>query len=298
MCGDVLRDAALPQGRVAFIGAGAVAETLARAMHLAGLAVVAIFSRDRRKAEAIAAQVPGSVVAPTAQAAANAGDIVFLTVPDDAIASVCAGIAWRAGQAAVHCSGATEVDALRAARHAGAFTGAFHPLQMFTNPAVALEGLPGCTVTIDAEAALADRLEAICRQIECRPVRLLPGRRALYHVSAYYPGPFLIALLQEAVRIWGELGVSERDALAALVPLLEGTVAAVMDGGLARGMGGCVARGDVGTVERHLEALEAFSPEMAVLYRQLAIRTVPLGLARGSLTPEAAEKIRAALDVS
>ncbi|MGH9348751.1 MAG: Rossmann-like and DUF2520 domain-containing protein [Vicinamibacterales bacterium] len=282
--------------RIAFIGAGRVAATLAQAVHFAGLHVAAIFSRDNRDAEDVAARIPGATVPATAQAAADASDLVFLTVPDDAIETACAGVAWRPGQSVVHCSGATELDALRQARHAGAFVGAFHPLQMFANPSVALDTLPGCTVTIDAEAPLADMLEGICRRLRCRPVRLPPGRRALYHSSAYYVGPFLIALMHEAVQIWRVLGMSERDALVALVPLLEGTIAAVMDGGLAQGMGGCVARGDIGTVKRHLAALEAFSPDMAALYRQLAIRTIPLGLARGTLSADAARNIRAVLE--
>jgi predicted short-subunit dehydrogenase-like oxidoreductase (DUF2520 family) len=294
---DVMRNTAARHARIAFVGAGPVAATLARAMRLAGLQVAAMFSRDHRKAADVAATVPGAAVAVTAQAAADAADIVFLTVPDDAIETVCAGLVWRAGHSVVHCSGATELDALRHARHAGASTGAFHPLQMFANPSVSLDTLAGCTVTIVAETPLAGLLEDICRGIRCRPVRLPPGQRALYHASANFVGPFLIALMQEAVQIWRALGISEHDALVALVPLLEGTVAAVMDGGLAQGMGGCVARGDVGTVGRHLTALDAFSPEMAALYRQLTIRTIPLGLARGSLSSAAADKIRAVLEV-
>jgi predicted short-subunit dehydrogenase-like oxidoreductase (DUF2520 family) len=297
MVSEVMRNGAARDVRIAFVGAGPVAATLARAMQLAGLRVAAIFSRDRRKAEDVAARVPGALVAASAQAAADTGDIVFLTVPDDAIEAVCAGLVWRSGHSVVHCSGATELDALRHARDAGALTGAFHPLQMFANPSVSFETLAGCTVTIDAAAPLAGLLEDICRGIRCRPVRLPPGQRALYHASANFVGPFLIALMQEAVQIWRVFGISERDALAALMPLLEGTVAAVMDGGLAKGMGGCVARGDIGTVGRHLAALDAFSPEMAALYRQLTIRTIPLGLARGTLASDAADRIRAALEV-
>jgi predicted short-subunit dehydrogenase-like oxidoreductase (DUF2520 family) len=298
MVSEVIRNGAALDVRIAFVGAGPVAATLARAMHLAGLRVVAVFSRDGRKAEDIAARVPGAVVAVTAQAAADAGDVVFLTVPDGAIETVCAALVWRADHAVVHCSGATELSALRHALEAGALTGAFHPLQMFANPAVALDTLAGCTVTMEAEAPLAGMLEDICRAIRCRPVRLPPGHRALYHASANFVGPFLIALMQEAVQIWRALGISERDALAALVPLLQGTVAAVIDGGLAQGMGGCVARGDIGTVERHLAALDAFSPETAALYRQLTIHTIPLGLARGTLALDAADRIRAVLDRS
>ena len=55
-------------------------------------------------------------------------------------------------------------------------------------------------------------------------------------------------------------------------------------------MGGCVARGDVGTILKHLEALDARFPASGALYRELALRNVPLGIERGTLSsPRAAE---------
>ena len=285
-------------GPIAFVGAGPVAATLARAMDRAGLNVVAIASRDAHRAHHIASAVSDAVTVDTPQAAADLGRLVFLTVPDDAIAGVCDGIRWRAGQAAVHCSGATDLTALDAAERAGADVGAFHPLQMFANPAVALETLPGCTVTVEAAPPLDAELEHICRTIRCRPVTLARGQRALYHASANYVGPFLIALMQEAADMWQTFGASEGEALAALMPLLEGTMAAVRDRGLAGGMGGCVARGDVGTIRKHLDALDRFSPEAAALYRQLTLRTIPLAVARGTLPAARAEEIRAMLTSS
>lgn len=134
-------------------------------MHLAGLNVVAVFSRDKRNVEALAARLPHVLAVSTVQGAVDASDLVFLTVPDDAIEATCASVTWRAGQCVVHCSGATELSALRSARNAGALVGAFHPLQMFANPAVALDTLPGCAVTIDAEPALAELLETITKRL-------------------------------------------------------------------------------------------------------------------------------------
>jgi predicted short-subunit dehydrogenase-like oxidoreductase (DUF2520 family) len=285
-----------PQPNVGFIGPGRVGATLAEAFHRVGLPVVSAFGRDANRAKALATRVPGLTVAATPQNVADTATIVFITVTDDAIDGVCEEVTWNPGHAVVHCSGARELDALAAARQAGARVGSFHPLQMFATPAAALATLPGCTVAIEGEASLAEFLQRAALALGCRPIRLPAGHRAMYHASAYYVGPFLIALMQEAAAIWRELGLSEREAIDALAPLLHGTVAAVMEGGLAAGMGGCIARGDVGTVERHVAALDAFAPDMGALYRQLARRTIPLGLARGTLSQAAAERIRAALD--
>ena len=275
--------------RLAIIGLGRVGTTLAVALARAGYAVPALYNRSP-------ARSAGLAVAPTAQDAANAADLVLLTVSDDAVEEVCQHVRWRPGQSVVHCSGARELDALAAARESGARVGAFHPLQMFATPDAALATLPGCVVTIDADEGLVPLLEAMARRLGCRPMRLAPGRRALYHASAYYVGPFLLALMREAAVMWATLGRSEREALDALTPLLRGTVAAALEGGLAQGMGGCVARGDAGTVARHLVALEAFAPDAARLYRQLALRTIPLALERGTLSPEGAQRIRTLLE--
>ncbi len=169
-------------------------------------------------------------------------------------------------------------------------------MQMFANPDVALEGLPGCTVGIEAETALRSDLESLARRIGCEPLLLPPGVRALYHASAYYVGPFLIALLKEGADLWKSFGSSETQALRGLDTVVARDRIAVLDGGLANGMGGCVARGDVGTIVKHLAALDERLPSSGALYRQLALRTVPLGIERGTLKPERAMEIEAVLE--
>ena len=278
-----------------FVGCGRVGRTLAQAFANAGRAVTAAWSRRATDAEMMVSEVAGLRALPSAQAVADACDFVWITVSDDAIGPVSDGIAWSARHRVVHCSGATEVLALAAAKKAGAAIGGFHPLQMFTNPAVALKGLPGCTVGIEADSALYGSLNRLALDIGCAPVLVPAGDRALYHASAYYVGPFLIALLAEGAALWQKFGVGEKEALNALLPLLSGTLSAVHDGGLAQGMGGCVARGDVGTVRKHIAAMDQFDHEAGRLYRMLASRTIPLGLKRGTLNAQGAEAIREAL---
>lgn len=154
---------------------------------------------------------------------------------------------------------------------------------MFADPDVALSGLPGCTVGIEAEEALLEKLEALTRSIGCVPMPLPAGIRPLYHASAYYVGPFLIALLKEGAKLWAHFGASERQAMDALMPLLRGSIAAVQHAGLAQGIGGCVARGDIGTIRKHVASLDETDPSAAGLYRELALRNIPLALERGTI---------------
>src|SRR5882672_2933097 len=210
-----------------FVGCGRVGRTLARAFANAGRAVTAAWSRRATDAELMVGELPGLRALPSAQAVADTCDFVWITVSDDAIGPVSDGIVWSPRHKVVHCSGATEVQALVAARKAGAAIGGFHPLQMFTNPAVALKGLPGCTVGIEADSALYDSLNQLALDIGCAPVLVPAGDRVLYHASAYYVGPFLIAFPAEGVALWQKFGVGEKEALNALLPLLSGTLSAV-----------------------------------------------------------------------
>lgn len=278
--------------RIGFLGAGRVAQTLARAFAQANLEVAAVYSRSRQSAQLLHRGTPTAQLMLQPNLVLDTCDTVFITVSDDAIAAVCGDLPWRASHRVIHCSGVTEVAALDAAKMAGAATGGFHPMQMFANPEVALKTLPGCIVGIEADQPLQAELQAIAQRIGCVPFMLAPGIRPLYHASIYYAGPFLIALLDESARLWRSFGATEAEALQAMIPLLRGTVAAVLDGGLAHGMGGCVARGDVGTITKHLAALDAHDPSIGALYRELALRTVPLGIKRGTLSSECAAEIQ------
>jgi len=278
-----------------FIGAGRMGTALAWGLARKGYAVAAVASRNRASAERLAAGIAGCRAMPDPQSLVDGVDLVFLTVPDDAIAATCAGLSWRAGQAVVHCSGATELLALTPAASSGAHTGGFHPLQMFTEAETALRGLPGCTIAVEAEQPLLETLCAMAESLGCHTLRLPPGKRALYHAGAGYVAAFVNALVQDALKVWSPLGLSQADAIRALLPLLRGTADSIERSGPALGMAGPVSRGDTGTVEKHLRALGALDAGLLDLYRRLALRTVALGIERGSLTPEKAAALRALL---
>jgi len=281
--------------RIGFVGAGRVAKGLAWAMAQGGQRVVAAASRSADSAQQLAARIDGCRVYADAQDVVAGSDLVFLTVPDDAIAAVAAGLNWRQGVAVVHCSGATEVAVLAGAASAGARIGGFHPLQLFADPEIALAGLPGCTIAVEAEAPLLPLLEQLAESLRCRSIRLPPGCRARYHAAAHYAAGFVITLLHQAVELWQSFGIEREDAIRALLPLLRGTAASVERSGLAQGLAGTYSRGDVGTLQKHLADLALAGPDALRLYCELGLRSIPLGLERGAYDEHRAEMMRALL---
>ena len=280
-----------------FIGAGRVGTGLASGFARAGVPVVAIASRTSASARKLAKRVRGArACAP--QEVADLVDVAFLTVPDDAIEAVAAGVRWRAGSACVHCSGAAGLEVLRKAVADGALAGGFHPLHMFGEAGEPSAALAGSSIALAGPDALVQRLARLARALDARPLRLPEGGRALYHAAANFSGAFVIALIQEAVALWGKLGIAQGAALAALLPLLRGTADNVEKLGAAGGLGSAIARGDAGTIRRHLEVLAREAPDSLELYRILSLRTIPLALAKGTLEPAAAKEITALLEKS
>lgn len=268
---------------IAFIGAGRLAQSLAPALAAAGWPVLAVGSRRSESALALAARLPDCQALPMAQAVATA-ELVFITTPDDAIAGTVAALPWRRGQMVLHCSGATALDALDAARAAGALVGGFHPLQIFSDPETARALLAGTSVAIEAEAGLQALLHRLAHDMGMKPFALPPGSRAAYHAAANLAASSLLSMLDEACQVWAAAGLPAEQALEALLPLSRGTLAAAQQRGLAGALSGPISRGDAAVVAGHLQALQAMGPAHAAFYRELSRRQLLLAAQAGRLS--------------
>lgn len=276
--------------RLGFIGAGRLASALALALQRAGLPVCRVASRHDASAQHMAQQLTDcQAVSP--QALVDDCALVFITTPDAAIAQVAQTLSWRAGQQVVHCSGATPVAALQAARQAGAQVGGFHPMQAFgVDAGVAADSLPGCTVAIEADDPdLRAQLGELATRLGCKGLNLPPDARVRYHASGTYAAQHIHVLMAEAVRLWQSWGATEQQALDALLPLLRGTLESLAHSGVAAGMPGPVSRGDVGTIQQHRHALQELDPAMCQLYDQLGQRGVRLAVQADRLDPTRAQ---------
>ncbi len=277
--------------RIGFVGAGVVGGALARRLAEAGYPVVAVASRSFGSAVALAAAVPGCAAFGTLDDVAAKAEVVFITTPDDAIASVAASTAWRAGQAVVHCSGALSVDALATAAQAGVRVASFHPLQTFASLDRALANLTGTTFVLEGDdLPLLTTLQDMAEALGGRSVLLRSEDKVLYHAAAVLSSNYVVTLLQQAAELWEAFGRTKEEALTALIPLLRGTTANLESLGLPEALTGPVSRGDLITVAKHLDALESF-PDIAAVYRALAEATVPIALAKGRLAPEVAASL-------
>lgn len=278
--------------KLGFIGAGVVGTALAVRLQAKGYSVVAVTSRSQSSAKRLAESVKGCRALESKQAVADVAEFVFVTTPDDAIPGVIAEVNWRKGQGVVHCSGADSLDVLAKAKADGAQVGGFHPLQTFASVTHAIENLPGSTFALEAEGGMLNDLKGMAEALEGHWVVLGPGDKVLYHAAAVMACNYMVTLVKMSTDLWQAFGSSPPEAVRALRPLLQGTVNNISNVGLPNCLTGPIARGDVGTIRKHLDALEKRVPLIAPIYRDLGLQTIPIALGKGRIDEKRAEELR------
>jgi predicted short-subunit dehydrogenase-like oxidoreductase (DUF2520 family) len=289
----MLNDPAARPARLAVgvVGAGRVGAVLGAALRAAGHRVVAasgVSARSRDRAETM---LPEAQILPAQDVMARA-DLVLLTVPDDALPALAAGLvaasAARPGQLVVHCSGRYGVGVLEPLTRAGALPLALHPAMTFTGTSVDLSRLSGCAFGVTAPEPLLPIAEALVVEMGGEPQQVEEERRALYHAALATASNHLVTLAAESMDLLRSCGVEDPARL--LGPLM----AASLDNALRSGdaaLTGPVARGDAGTVAAHVAELAAVSTTTVAAYVAMARLTADRALAAGTLKAEAAEAL-------
>jgi len=190
----------------------------------------------------------------------DTADLVLLCVPDRAIAEVARAI--EPGPWLAHVSGATPLSAL--APHERRF--GIHPLQTFTRRRGS-EQLDGAFAAVTSESDEARTVGFwLARLLGLEPFELDDSRRAAYHAGAAIASNYLVTLRRAAGSLLEAAGAPPE----ALDPLMRRTIENDFE------LTGPIDRGDWETVERHLDAIRAWRPELEEAYRSLAELTALL----------------------
>src|SRR3954469_20827557 len=190
-----------------------------------------------------------------AEATADA-ELILLATPDDAIATVAAGLASERAitrdQVVLHLSGLLDRTALTALEETGAGLGSFHPLQSVAEPATAAERLKGAYVGVEGDERALVAAERLANTLRMIPVRIPAEAKPAYHAGAAFVANYTVALVGVAERLARSAGVSDEVASRIYLPLLGGAVANLNALGPAASLTGAVRRGDIETIQAHL----------------------------------------------
>jgi predicted short-subunit dehydrogenase-like oxidoreductase (DUF2520 family) len=281
--------------KIGIIGAGTVGSALAIRLAENGYEVVAVSSRTRTSAEKLAQTIKGCCAVDSNQMVADIADVIFITTPDSVIPDIAAGLQWHQGQSVVHCSGADSTETLEHARQMGANTGVFHPLQTFASVKQAISNLPGSTFAIEAEEPLLTTLKEMAEKLDGHWIELKASDKVIYHAAAVIASNYLVTLVKLADDLWQTFGIPREQATQALLPLLKGTLNNIENVGIPLSLTGPIARGDIGTIKKHLAALQKEAPDALSTYCELGLQTIPIAQAKGKIDEDKADELRAIL---
>jgi predicted short-subunit dehydrogenase-like oxidoreductase (DUF2520 family) len=274
--------------RVGVIGAGRVGAVLGAALVAAGHRVVASSGVSADSVARIQRLLPGAAVRPSDEVPRGV-DLVLLAVPDDALASLVAGLDLRPGQIVVHTSGAHGLDVLAPAVKLGAKGLALHPAMTFTGNAKDLDRLAeGIAFGVTAPQELRPLATRLVADLGGTVEWIDEDARPLYHAALAHGANHLVTLTNEALDRLRDAGVQHPERV--LGPLLRAALQNTLEHGDAA-LTGPVARGDAGTLARHLAVLREIAPESVPAYLALARRTADRAIAAGRLRPIDAEPL-------
>jgi predicted short-subunit dehydrogenase-like oxidoreductase (DUF2520 family) len=273
------------------IGPGRAGIALARALQRAGHQVTAAAAVSERSKQRARDNFPGARLTEPAGVLAEA-DLVLLTVPDDVLAALVAGLAATeapyAGRLVMHASGAHGTSVLDPATRAGALPLALHPVMTFTGREDDVDRIKGVCFGVTAPEPLRAAGEALVIEMGGEPVFIAEQDRPLYHAALAFAANHLVTLVAEAATLLRDAGAENPNRM--LGPLLGAALDNALRFGDA-GLTGPVARGDGSTVAAHVAAIAAAEPGALPAYLALARLTADRALAAGMLSASDAERL-------
>jgi predicted short-subunit dehydrogenase-like oxidoreductase (DUF2520 family) len=192
-------------------------------------------------------------------------------------------------------SGAGGLDLLKPAKKAGAAVASIHPLQSFSSIDQAIKNIPGSYfgITADKKAQLPSK--NIIRDLGGIPLFISSDQKPLYHAAACFASNYLVSLMNTVESIYQAIGLNEKDAKKAYLPLVYGSLKNIENSGSISSLTGPIARGDFGTIKKHISAINKNLPQYSSLYSSLGLITVKVAQQKGTLNTRQAKTMNAIL---
>ena len=260
--------------KVGFVGAGKVGCSLGMLFSITQHNLVGYYSRTSLSAIE-AADFTKSKHFSNLETLIEESDALFITVPDDAIASVWNQIKHLSieGKMICHCSGSLSSEIFKDIEETGAFGFSIHPLLAVSDRYLSYQELPKALFTIEGNENHLDEIKALLEGSNLKFTVVNSDVKTRYHGAAVLCSNLVVALIQAAEDELRICGFSEEQLSDAIAPLLLGNVNKVLNVGTKNALTGPIERNDVGTVKKHLDTFDGIDRDV---YRILSQKTIEI----------------------
>ena len=239
--------------KIGFIGAGKVGFTLGKYFTEQNIVVSGFYNRHPEVASE-AAEFTGTRYYDTMENLIRDSEVIFITVPDNAIAEVWEQLKQLQVKDKIicHCSGALSSAVFSDITNYECYGYSIHPLFAVNSKTESYKELSKALFTIEGDELHRDALADLIRSCGNKVVFLNPENKIKYHCAAVFASNLINGVMETAITELVQCGFTSEEALSALAPLTINNVAHLSEGTLEEALTGPIERGDTSTVLKHL----------------------------------------------
>lgn len=253
---------------IGFIGAGKVAITLGCYFKSCGACVNGYFSKTKNSAKN-ASLLTNSNHYFTLERLISDCNFIFITTPDDEILNVWNEILkYNLDQKIIiHTSGAHSSKIFCGIESTKACGFSLHPMYAFSKKDGSFENLDNAFFTLEGSEEKLLQIKEFIENLGNTVFLISDEQKPLYHLANVMASNFVLALISQSVEILSEIGISNDDAVCALMPLIFANISNIKNCGTTSALTGPVERNDICTIKKHLEVA---SNSQKKLYKDLS----------------------------
>ena len=243
--------------KVGFIGAGKVGCSLYDYFVHNNIPVTGCYTRTQAKVSGTEKQTQ-KIFTTSIDKILTKSDVLFLTVPDDAISTVWEQVRTYPiqGKFICHCSGSLGSAVLSGIEETGAYGYSIHPMFPFKSKKTAYEDLAKALFSVEGNEEHIEEIMDLLSACPNHIVRLKSGDKPKYHAAAVFASNLAVGLINQAKELLKECGFDDEAALMALKPLAVTNMNNIFEVGTCDALTGPVERHDIKTIQKHLNAID------------------------------------------
>jgi predicted short-subunit dehydrogenase-like oxidoreductase (DUF2520 family) len=194
-------------------------------------------------------------------------EVIFITVPDNAIAEVWEQLKQLQVKDKIicHCSGALSSAVFSDITNYECYGYSIHPLFAVNSKTESYKELSKALFTIEGDELHRDALADLIRSCGNKVVFLNPENKIKYHCAAVFASNLINGVMETAITELVQCGFTSEEALSALAPLTINNVAHLSEGTLEEALTGPIERGDTSTVLKHLNNISDDTRDIYIL---------------------------------
>jgi predicted short-subunit dehydrogenase-like oxidoreductase (DUF2520 family) len=246
----------LVKNRIAIIGAGKLAYSIAPALLEAGYNIQTVISSKLNSAKSLANEFSIPNHSNSIKKIPDEVNVFFLTVPDGEIKNVAGKLSRLRKNfddcICIHFSGVENISALNSLKEKSCATGSLHIIRPFpSKKVVELKNFPA---SIETKDKLANRyLIDLSKKLKLKSHKINSDEKVFHHLAAVHSSNFLVGNLFNAFSLMNSKNNLSNN-------ILKQTTQSALDNvfkiGPAKALSGPIDRGDVYTIKKHIEALD------------------------------------------